>query len=98
MFNPGMYGWQQEDLILHLKVVPKSRIDQFGIDGEQLKLKIRAMPIDGKANQYLKKYLGKLFAVPQSRVIVEKGLAQSNKAVRIIAPRKLPSFIQHAGP
>jgi uncharacterized protein YggU (UPF0235/DUF167 family) len=66
MLNPGIYGWQQADLILHLKVVPKSSIDQFGIDGAQLKLKIRAMPIDGTANQYLKKYLGKLFAVPLS--------------------------------
>ena len=51
-----MFRWQGEDLILELKVIPKSTIDRLEVDADQLKLKIRAMPIDGKANQYLKKY------------------------------------------
>jgi len=89
-----MFRWQGEDLILELKVIPKSTIDRLEVDTDQLKLKIRAMPIDGKANQYLKKFLGKLFSVPQTRVLVEKGQNQSHKSVRIIQPGSLPTWIQ----
>ncbi|MDA9285689.1 DUF167 family protein [Pseudomonadales bacterium] len=89
-----MFRWQGEDLILELKVIPKSRIDRLEVDADQLKLKIRAMPIDGKANQYLKKYLGKLFSVPQTRVVVEKGQNQTHKSVRLIQPGYLPSWVQ----
>jgi len=89
-----MFRWQGEDLILELKVIPKSTIDRLEFDADQLKLKIRAMPIDGKANQYLKKYLGNLFSVPQTRVMVEKGQNKTHKSVRIIQPGYLPPWVQ----
>ena len=89
-----MFRWQGEDLILELKVIPKSTIDRLEVDTDQLKLKIRAMTIDGKANQYLKKYLGNLFSVPQTRVMVEKGQNKTHKSVRIIQPGYLPPWVQ----
>jgi len=52
------------------------------------------MPIDGKANHYLKMYLDQLFSVPQSRVVIEKGHNQAQKSVRIMPPDLLPKWFQ----
>lgn len=60
---------------------------------DRLSVNIRAMPIDGKANHYLKMYLDQLFSVPQSRVVIEKGHNQARKSVRIMPPDLLPDLL-----
>lgn len=53
------YQWHESGnvLILSLHVQPKASKDEWaGLHGERLKLRIKAPPIDGKANQYLLKF------------------------------------------
>ncbi|HDK37651.1 MAG TPA: YggU family protein [Thiolapillus brandeum] len=78
------YKQDGKDLLLFLKIQPRSSKDAFGevMEGVR-KLRIKAPPVDGKANAYLVKYLAKLFAVPKSRVILESGLTSKNKRIRI---------------
>ncbi len=62
----GFYQWQGDDLILRVKVQPKASKDELAeILGDQLKVRITAPPVDGKANKHLLAFLSKLFKTPK---------------------------------
>jgi len=85
-----------EDILLHLVLQPKASRDKFvGLLGDELKVAITAPPIDGQANTHLIKFLSKQFKVAKAAVIVEKGLLNRHKLVRIHQPKQLPSFFTH---
>ena len=72
-------------MILNLHVKPNSKVDQLFFDEYgNLKVKIRAQPIDGKANIYLVEYLSLLFDVPKSQIRILKGENNQHKKVEII--------------
>jgi len=78
------YRQDGEDLLLFLKIQPRSGKDAFGETIENTrKLRIKAPPVDGKANAYLIKYLAKTFGVTRKQVIVESGLSSKCKRIRI---------------
>lgn len=84
----------QGDLLLKLYIQPKASRDQIvGPHGEELKVAITAPPIDGKANAHLSKYLAKLFKVPKSHIVIEKGELGRHKQVKVLAPKQLPDEI-----
>ena len=81
------------DLLLRLVLQPKASRDSFvGLLGEELKIAITAPPVDGKANAHLIKFLSKQFKVPKGAIIVEKGLLNRHKRVRIKSPKQMPAF------
>lgn len=83
-----------DDLLLRLVLQPKASRDAFvGLLGDELKVAISAAPIDGQANKYLIKFLSKQFKVAKSSIIIEKGLLNRHKLVRIKSPRKIPDKI-----
>ncbi|MRI32575.1 YggU family protein [Endozoicomonas sp. OPT23] len=85
------YRWQNDDLILQLHLQPKAKTDDFcGLHGESLKVRIKAPPVDGKANAYLTKFMAKAFGVSKSKVVIESGELSREKRVRIISPVKIP--------
>lgn len=84
-----------EGLRLHILLQPKASKDQIlGLHGDELKISITAPPIDGLANAYLVKFLSKLFKVPKSTIILEKGELNRHKQVWIPVPKLLPPEIQ----
>ncbi|MBS6027652.1 Uncharacterised ACR, YggU family COG1872 [Haemophilus pittmaniae] len=84
-----------EGLRLHILLQPKASKDQIlGLHGDELKISITAPPIDGQANAHLLKFLSKLFKVPKSTIILEKGELNRHKQVWIPAPQLLPPEIQ----
>lgn len=84
-----------EGLRLHILLQPKASKDQIlGLHGDELKISITAPPIDGQANAHLLKFLSKLFKVPKSTIILEKGELNRHKQVWIPAPQLLPTEIQ----
>lgn len=86
--------WDGDDLVLALKVQPKASRDELAEPlGGELKVRITAPPVDGKANKHLIAFLAKLFGVPKSAVILEAGDAGRSKRLRIQKPRRLPSLI-----
>jgi len=82
-------------LLLRLYVQPRASRDELcGQHGNRLKIRITAPPADGKANQYLCKYLAKLFHVPLSRVSLLRGSSSRSKQFQIEKPQQLPCEIQ----
>lgn len=83
--------WENDDLILRLRLTPQSSRDQvLGLMGDRLKIAITAPPVDGKANKHLVKLLSKCFRVPKSSISFDSGETDRNKTLRIEAPTVLP--------
>lgn len=81
-----VYATRAKDgTILKLKVVPRSsRTEIVGITGDALKIKLKAPPVDGKANQALMKFLRKQLDVAAASVELITGRSARNKSVKIV--------------
>ena len=91
------YRWEKTDLLLQVRVQPRASRDELaGVQGDRLRIRITAAPVDGKANAHLLRFLAELFGVSKSRVILMYGETGRNKALRIRSPRHLPSEIEPA--
>jgi uncharacterized protein (TIGR00251 family) len=83
--------WEQGVLTLNLHVQPKASKDEWsGLHGSRLKLRIKAPPIDGRANQYLLKFLAKEFGVSHADCKLISGECGREKRISIIRPQKFP--------
>ncbi|MCK4708073.1 MAG: YggU family protein [Gammaproteobacteria bacterium] len=95
----SFYQWQGDDLIIFIRVQPKSSKDELAeiikneTQADQIKIRITAPPVDGKANKHLIAYLGKLFKVAKSQIDLLSGETGRNKKLLIHAPKKLPHQI-----
>ena len=88
------YRWQKDELLLSIKIQPSACRDEIaGVHGTQIKIRIKAPPVDGRANDRLISHLAKLFAVPRSRITIVSGEASRNKRVAICASTRLPEII-----
>jgi len=89
------HQWRDGTLLLDLRVQPRASRDRIaGPLGDRLKVTITAPPVDGKANAYLCRYIGKAFGVPRSRVTVLAGQSGRDKRICIDAPTKVPAELQ----
>ena len=86
--------WRREDgndVVLMLHVQPGAkRTEVAGIHGEgstaRLKIRLGAPPVEGKANAELLRFLATAFGVPQRAVLLLRGEASRQKAVRVTRP------------
>lgn len=84
--------WDGNDLILRCRLQPGASTDELvGAHGDQLKIRITAPPVDGKANRHLTRFIAKSFAVSKSAVIMESGELSRSKILRICSPTKIPA-------
>ena len=87
-------SWLQrksECLQLQIRVIPRASRDQVvGISGDHLKLKLTAVPVDGKANAALIRYLADLFGVAKSSISITRGERGREKTVLIRPAPELP--------
>ena len=89
------FEWRNEDLLLRLRVQPKSSKDGFVEPyGDAFKVRITAPPVDGKANKHLQRFLSKAFGVPLRQVSIESGAHSRDKLMRIINPASFPPELQ----
>jgi hypothetical protein len=94
---PGWYRWEGRDLLLQLKLHPRSSRDEFaGPHDDRLRVRITAPPVDGKANSHLVAWLARQFGVGKSSVVIEAGQTSRLKRVRIRAPAQVPPIIAPA--
>jgi uncharacterized protein (TIGR00251 family) len=69
---------------LNLKVTPNaSRSEIVGYDGEQLRVKIAAVPEDGKANKALLKYLKRFLKPCRVQLDLLSGETSRIKTIRV---------------
>ena len=80
---------------LRIFLQPKASRDQLvGLHDNELKIAITAPPVDGQANAHLLKYLSKLFKVPKSSIVLEKGELQRHKQIFVPEPKQIPTEIE----
>jgi hypothetical protein len=93
---PVAVPWRRDDgsaIVLTLHVQPgAARTGVAGVHGDALKVRLAAPPVDGKANDALRRFLAAAFAVPLRSVTLVRGEASRQKTVRIDAPARRPDL------
>lgn len=80
---------------LRIFLQPKASRDQIvGLHDNELKISITAPPVEGAANTHLLKYLSKLFKVPKSSIVLEKGELQRHKQIFVSSPKLMPKEVE----
>ncbi|MBI5447596.1 MAG: YggU family protein [Gammaproteobacteria bacterium] len=68
------YTRDKESLMLKLYVQPGAKHNEvLGLHGDALKIKLNTLPIEGRANEALLKYVAQLFEVPARQVSLKRG-------------------------
>lgn len=83
------YQIRPDGLVLHVRLTPKGGRD--AVDGVEtlsdgkpiLKVRVRAVPEDGKANSALIKVIAKTFDISASQVALEAGATSRIKTLKI---------------
>lgn len=71
-------------MIIRVKVKPGSKVDEISREADGgIRIKIKAQPIEGKANKYLVEYLSDFFKLPKSKIEILKGETNSFKTISI---------------
>lgn len=69
---------------LEVKVIPGASRDEIaGTVGEAVKIKLRAPPVDGRANEALIEFLADKLDLPRRAISVERGETSRQKLLRI---------------
>ena len=69
---------------IHLQVQPRaSRTEVVGLQGEALKIRVAAPPVDGAANEAIIRFFADRLDVSRSRVRLTKGASGRRKVVEI---------------
>lgn len=91
------YRWDGADLIVQVRVQPRASRDELaGVQGDSLRVRLSAPPVDGAANRQLCAFLAGLCGVPPSAVSLLAGARGRDKRLRIHAPRRLPPAVEAA--
>lgn len=84
------YRWEEDDLVLHLRVQPRAGRDGVvGPHGGRLKVRITAPPVDGAANEHLCAWIASLHGVNRRDVELLKGVRGRDKDLKVRAPGRL---------
>jgi uncharacterized protein (TIGR00251 family) len=72
-------------MVFAVRVVPRaSRNDIVGIHGDALKVRLTALPVEGRANEALIAFLAQRLGVRKSQVEIVAGATSRRKMVRVI--------------
>lgn len=91
----AFFQWQGNNLIITCHLQPKaSKTEVVGLHGDALKIRIKAPPVEGKANSELIKFLAKEFAVRKNDIHLISGELSRHKRVQICNPKAIPAYIK----
>jgi uncharacterized protein YggU (UPF0235/DUF167 family) len=77
---------QGADLVLHLRVRPRSSPEGFGgVRDGRLLVRVAAAPVDGAANERLIRILSRELATPLATLILTRGVTSRDKDVLVRA-------------
>jgi len=87
-------GWDGDTLVLNVLGTPSAKKTVIGKPkGNQLKISVTATPENGKATDFMVKFLAGEFGVAAKDITVVFGQFNVNKQLRIKSPKKLPTVI-----
>ena len=72
------------EYLLSVRVTPRASRDQIaGWEGDLLRVRVTAPPVEGRANDAVLRLLARALDVPQSRLTLVRGQTQRNKVVAV---------------
>ena len=76
---------KDDHFILRVKVQPRAKKSEIvGVQDDRLKVRLKAPPVDGKANAELVRFLSTLLDVSKSKVEIVSGQTSRLKTVKIL--------------
>lgn len=85
-----MHPWLKthpKGTLLQLYIQPGASSNQLaGIHGERLKVKIKAPPRDGEANEGVIDYLAEILSIPKAKIFLIRGESSRQKDVLVELP------------
>ena len=74
---------------LRIKVKPNSKVEKIILETDgSLSIKIKAPPVDGKANKYLIEFLSNYLDIPKSHIQLIKGESSPHKTIKVNATQE----------
>lgn len=70
-----------DGIIINIRISPNAKKNEIINDGEIIKIKITAQPIDGKANKAVIEFLSKNFKIPKTSIKILKGETSKDKTI-----------------
>jgi len=75
---------KDDGVILRLHIQPKAaKTEIAGIHGDRLKIRLKAPPVDGKANAELIRFLSDVLKIPKTRITITHGESGRQKTVLV---------------
>ena len=71
----------KDGIIINLKISPNASKNEIIKNGDEIKIKLTAQPIEGKANKALIEFLSKELKIPKPSIIILKGETSKDKPV-----------------
>ena len=80
-----------EGILFGFKISPNASKNEIIYNNDEVKIKITAQPIDGKANKALTEFLSKYLKVPKTSIEIVKGQTSKDKVLffRVDKPKKV---------
>ena len=77
-------GETADGVVFNIRVIPRaSRCELAGVQGDALKLRITAPPVEGAANKECVRFLSDMLGVKKSQIKIIAGHRSKNKRVSI---------------
>jgi len=84
----GTYYGRMADITISVHVTPRATRDEVvGWQEGELRVRLRAPPLEGQANESLRRFLAKRLGVPASAVEIVGGATARHKRVRVVGLR-----------
>jgi uncharacterized protein len=78
-----------------VQITPNAKkTEVVGVQGDALKLKLQAQPIEGKANEALVKYLAGVLSVPRGAVTITHGHTNKKKLIEVVSATLTPTDVE----
>lgn len=71
----------KDGLVASIRISPNAKKNEIIKEGEVVKIKITAQPIDGKANKALVEFLSKNFKISKTSIKILKGETSKDKTI-----------------
>jgi hypothetical protein len=87
----------EKGIRLKIRLTPKSSKEAIeGLHGDALKVKVKAPPVDGKANKALVKCLARRLGVTTAEIEITSGLTSRNKVVLVhgLSPEEMAKRLE----
>jgi uncharacterized protein (TIGR00251 family) len=91
---PAFFRWHDGNLVLFCHIQPGASANEFaGQHGDRLKIRIRSVATDGKANAGLIAFIAKEFGLSKQAVELTAGEQSRQKTLKISASATIPSAL-----